>query len=183
MPSTYDPNAALPLRVPPDVRARLDALTARLPPASKAPRNTVAVAALVRGLEVLERALDHDPFAVQRAFAGEPPLAPPQVQQEPAATSSRAPAARPARPGAPPSKGTRAPVEGKVAPELAGDVDPLRARWLAVPWGDLKLSTRAACVAAKANRSSVQAWLTGANLSAGQRALVAAYLDKIAPPS
>ena len=69
MPSTYDPAEALPLRVPRDLRAELDTLVATLPRSVALPRNSVAVAALRRGLEALRVELGADPLAVHRALA------------------------------------------------------------------------------------------------------------------
>lgn len=73
MPSRYDPASALPLRVPPALRAALDALAARLPEPLELPRNAVAVAALARGVALLGQELERDPLAVHRALAGQEP--------------------------------------------------------------------------------------------------------------
>jgi len=70
MPSKYDRNATLPLRVPPELRARLDAVRALIPAPLALPRNSVAVAALARGLDTLAAELASDPTAVHRALAG-----------------------------------------------------------------------------------------------------------------
>lgn len=60
MPSPYDPDRVLNLRVTPELRARLDALVERLsakaPPGSRITRHALAVDALSRGLDVIERA-------------------------------------------------------------------------------------------------------------------------------
>lgn len=70
MPSKYDREGSLPLRVPRDLRARLDAVRALIPAALALPRNSVAVAALARGLDTLAAELARDPTAVHRALAG-----------------------------------------------------------------------------------------------------------------
>lgn len=68
MPSPYDPDRVLNLRVTPELRARLDALVVRLaakaPPGSRITRHALAVDALARGLDAIERAEDR---AAQRA--------------------------------------------------------------------------------------------------------------------
>ena len=86
MPSAYDPNTALPLKVPAELRARLDAVTARLPATLKLPRNSVAVAALVVGLDALSRDLAGDAMAVHRVLAGDalPGTPPPASTPTPA---------------------------------------------------------------------------------------------------
>ena len=70
MPSKYDREAVLPLRVPRELRARLDAVRALAPDLLRLPRNSVAVAALARGLDTLAAELASDPAAVHRALAG-----------------------------------------------------------------------------------------------------------------
>lgn len=70
MPSKYDREATLPLRVPRELRARLDAVRALVPAPLTLPRNSVAVAALARGLDALAAELARDPTAVHRALAG-----------------------------------------------------------------------------------------------------------------
>lgn len=70
MPSKYDREAVLPLRVPRELRARLDAVRALVPAPLTLPRNSVAVAALARGLDALAAELARDPTAVHRALAG-----------------------------------------------------------------------------------------------------------------
>lgn len=70
MPSKYNRDATLPLRVPPELRARLDAVRALAPELLRLPRNSVAVAALARGLDTLAAELASDPTAVHRALAG-----------------------------------------------------------------------------------------------------------------
>ena len=70
MPSKYDREAVLPLRVPRELRARLDAVRALIPAPLALPRNSVAVAALARGLDTLAAELASDPTAVHRALAG-----------------------------------------------------------------------------------------------------------------
>ncbi len=71
MPSPYDPDRVLNLRVSPELRARLDALVARLaakaPPGARITRHALAVDALERGLDVIERAEER---ARQRDRAG-----------------------------------------------------------------------------------------------------------------
>lgn len=69
VPSKYTRNTALPLRVPPELRADVDALVAALPRGLVLSRNTVAVAALRRGVDALRAELGADPFAVHRALA------------------------------------------------------------------------------------------------------------------
>ena len=69
VPSKYTRNTALPLRVPAELRADVDALVAALPRGLSLPRNAVAVAALLRGVAELRAALVADPFAVHRALA------------------------------------------------------------------------------------------------------------------
>ncbi len=71
MPSPYDPDRVLNLRVSPELRARLDALVERLaakaPPGARITRHALAVDALTRGLDVIERAEER---ARQRDRAG-----------------------------------------------------------------------------------------------------------------
>lgn len=59
MPSPYDPDRVLNLRVTPELRARLDALVdqlaAKAPPGARVTRHALAVAALERGLDAIER--------------------------------------------------------------------------------------------------------------------------------
>ena len=69
MPSKYDRAGALPLRVPPELRAAVDALVAELPRGLPLNRNAVSVAALSVGLDALRAQLAADPFAVHRAYA------------------------------------------------------------------------------------------------------------------
>ncbi len=69
MPSKYDRAGALPLRVPPELRAAVDALVAELPRGLPLNRNAVAVAALHTGLDALRAQLAADPFAVHRVYA------------------------------------------------------------------------------------------------------------------
>ena len=61
MPSAYDPERVLNLRVTPELRARLDALTEHLastaPPGARVSRHALAVDALTRGLDAIERDL------------------------------------------------------------------------------------------------------------------------------
>ena len=61
MPSPYDPDRVLNLRVTPELRARLDALVAELsakaPPGARVTRHALAVDALTRGLDAIEREL------------------------------------------------------------------------------------------------------------------------------
>ena len=60
MPSPYDPDRVLNLRVTPELRARLDALVEQLaasaPPGARITRHALAVDALTRGLDAIERA-------------------------------------------------------------------------------------------------------------------------------
>lgn len=60
MPTPYDPERVLNLRVAPELRARLDALVERLaakaPPGARVTRHSLAVDALTRGLDAIERA-------------------------------------------------------------------------------------------------------------------------------
>ena len=69
MPSAYDPAEALPLRVPSELRDALDTLVAALPPNLRLSRNSVAVAALHLGLNVLRDELGRDLLAVHRELA------------------------------------------------------------------------------------------------------------------
>lgn len=59
MPSAYDPDRVLNLRVSPELRARLDALAeqlaAKAPPGARVTRHALAVDALTRGLDAIER--------------------------------------------------------------------------------------------------------------------------------
>lgn len=59
MPSAYDPDRVLNLRVSPELRARLDALAEKLaakaPPGARVSRHALAVDALTRGLDTIER--------------------------------------------------------------------------------------------------------------------------------
>lgn len=144
MPSKYDPASSLPLRVPPEVRASLDDMGARLPPGLGLPRQSVAVAALRRGLVVLGAELDADPMAVHRALAG-------------TALSS---AGQPSResPAAVPAAQSPAPL----------DVSTLRRRVGAAleadrskPRGKRRWTTVAVAAAIGANRKSLTDWLAG----------------------
>lgn len=71
MPSPSDPDRVLNLRVTPELRARLDALVERLaanaPPGSRVTRHALAVDALTRGLDAIEREQER---ARQRAKRG-----------------------------------------------------------------------------------------------------------------
>lgn len=71
MPSPYDPDRVLNLRVTPELRARLDALVdqlaAKAPPGSRITRHALAVDALTRGLDAIEREQER---ARQRAKRG-----------------------------------------------------------------------------------------------------------------
>ena len=69
MPSKYDPEGALPLRVPPELRRALESFARTLPRGLSLPRNAVAVAALSAGLDVLRAELGADPFAVHRVYS------------------------------------------------------------------------------------------------------------------
>ncbi len=71
MPVDYDRDTSLPLRVPPEVRARLDAVRSLAPAWAPLSRNGAAVAALMLGLDALETALRADPTAAARLLAGE----------------------------------------------------------------------------------------------------------------
>ena len=137
-PAKYDPSRALPLRVSPDLRAALDALTARLPAALRLPRNTVGALALTRGLEVLGAELARDPMALHRMLAGEPrPSAPASTATSTSAPhSERAPRKPPPRPVEAPgtarelSEAAPGATEAGEAPEApTGDVEALRERW------------------------------------------------------
>lgn len=109
MPSKYDRAGVLPLRVPPELRAEVDALAASLPRGLPLARNAVAVAALRAGLDALRVQLAADPFAVHRVYAaaveGEP-----QVQGVTPSTST--PAA-----GAPIARGNGGASAPRTAPE------------------------------------------------------------------
>lgn len=71
MPVDYDRDAALPLRVPPELRARIDAVRALAPAWAPLSRNGAGVAAILLGLDALERSLRADPTAAARLLAGE----------------------------------------------------------------------------------------------------------------
>jgi len=140
-PAKYDPSRALPLRVSPDLRAALEALTERIPAALRLPRNTVAALALTRGLEVLGAELARDPMALHRMLAGEPrPSAPASTPSTTTSTSAphseRAPRKPPPRPVEAPgtarelSEAAPGATEAGEAPEApTGDVEALRERW------------------------------------------------------
>lgn len=123
MPVDYDRDAALPLRVPPELRARLDAVRALAPAWAPLSRNGAGVAAIMLGLDHLEALLRTDPTAAARLLAGEaiatsstpstlaapradagalPPRAAPRRAAAPAASAPDAatPAPRPPRPKA-----------------------------------------------------------------------------------
>lgn len=169
MPAKYDPAKALPLRVPPDVRKRLDALVDQVPPALRLPRNSVALAALVRGLEQLGTELARDPMAVHRALAGEgasPPStgnASTALPSSPGARSERPPHARRATPERGP-----APVEGGDAIDAAA---------LLKRWKRSGLAVLTFCKAHGVTRSALQAWVGGRPAKPSTLAKIAAGLD------
>jgi hypothetical protein len=88
MPSKYDREAVLPLRVPRELRARLDAVRALAPELLRLPRNSVAIGALARGLDTLAAELASDPTAVHRALAGSTSTAPARASTPSTGSSS-----------------------------------------------------------------------------------------------
>lgn len=125
MPVDYDRDAALPLRVPPELRARLDAVRALAPAWAPLSRNGAGVAAIMLGLDLLEQAMRADPTAAARLLAGEPlttSSTPSTTAPAPAAPRESAPAPRPARPPRPPT----------ATEHVEGDDAALRARFVAL---------------------------------------------------
>ena len=178
MPAKYDPTRALPLRVPADLRARLDAVASLVPAPLRLPRNTVAVVALARGLEALAAELERDVMAVHRAVAGDAVAAP----AAPAARSERAPRAPTARTVAAP-KPSRSKHRGSTskrdrarstatAPAGPHDETALRARWNAAG-----LSARAFCAEHGLTRSAFVAWASGRSARPSTLARIARALD------
>lgn len=71
MPVPYDRDNLLPIRVPPELRARLDAVRARAPAWAPLSRNRAGIAALLLGIGALEALMRRDPTAAARLLAGE----------------------------------------------------------------------------------------------------------------
>lgn len=188
-PAKYDPAKALPLRVPSELRARLDAVTGSLPLALRLPRNTVAVLALARGLEELGAELHRDPMALHRALAGvgsapegteHAPRAPgapsgdaPAVlEQRTSTTTERAPSSHASRPPA----STPAPsTPRRAAP--AGDAASLDSEALRERWQRSGLGVTAFARSHGIQRSVVREWLNGAETRPKTLARIAAALD------
>lgn len=170
MPSKYDRETALPLRVPAELRAELDALVDQVPAALRLPRNSIAVAALTRGLVQLRAELARDPLAIHRGLVGGAPdggASPGRASTEASASAEHAPTATAARAGRASTKGGArtkpAPVDGAA----------VLARFLAA---ELKVATfaRAHGIA----RSTLQMWCAGERpLNAKALALVVKGLD------
>ena len=180
-PAKYDPSRALPLRVSPDLRAALDALTARLPAALRLPRNTVGALALTRGLEVLGAELARDPMALHRMLAGEPrPSAPASTATSTSAPhSERAPRKPPPRPVEAPgtarelSEAAPGATEAGDAPEApTGDVEALRERWRRSGLGVTAFAARHGI-----NRSVLREFVNGATPRRATLARLVAALD------
>lgn len=127
MPSRYDPASALPLRVPPALRAALDALAARLPEPLELPRNAVAAAALARGVAMLGQELERDPLAVHRALAGQEP-APAPTASATGGSSAAALANAPNTPGARSAPTAPAPAPATTSTAPATSSTPQRRR-------------------------------------------------------
>lgn len=182
-PAKYDPAKALPLRVSPELREALDALTARLPAALRLPRNTVAALALARGVEELGAELARDPMALHRALAGE--AAPTAAERAPSTSktrSERTPRERPPRSETAP-RGTRASsdaapgaladVEAAEAPsEAPSDAEALRDRWRRSGLGVTAFAARHGIA-----RSILREWLHGAATRPATLAKIAAALE------
>lgn len=120
---------ALPLRVPPELRERLDALTLKVPAGLALPRNSVAIAALLVGIDTLSKALDAEPVAVHRALA-EVSANAPRVPSRGAGPrrgdgGARAPRAAPDAPGPTPE---RAPARPAARPRPRAAAAPSSAR-------------------------------------------------------
>lgn len=171
MPAKYDRTRALPLQVPPTLRAELDALVASAPAALRLNRTMVAVEALRRGLAVLRVDLARDPLAVHRGLVSETtePAATvtPSTTSAPTVATTKAPTTRP-------SKSTRAP-RAAPAPARAAEVDSaaVLARFLA---SEVKVATFAR--AHGIPRSTLQMWATGErSLNAKALARVVKGLD------
>lgn len=187
-PAKYDPAKALPLRVSPELREALDALTARLPATLRLPRNTVAALALARGVEELGAELARDPMALHRALAGEAaPTAPPSTATERApstskARSERTPRERPPRPATAPMEarasseaapGAPADVEASESPsEAPADAEALRDRWRRSGLGVTAFAARHGIA-----RSILREWLHGAATRPATLAKIAAALE------
>ena len=174
MPSKYDRDTALPLRVPAELRAELDELVDQVPAALRLPRNSVAVAALTRGLVQLRAELARDPLAVHKALAGDAPDAgAPTVNTSTKASASaeRAPPPTAARAGRTSTKGgartPRAPTAAPVDGEALG-APAVLARFLAA---EVKVATFARTHGIA--RSTLQMW------AAGERPLNAKALAKV----
>lgn len=105
---------ALPLRVPPELREQLDALTLKVPSGLALPRNSVAIAALLVGVKELSKGLDGDPVAVHRALA--------EVSADAPRVPSRGAGARRG------DEGARAPAPAPRAPRAAAPKRPAPAR-------------------------------------------------------
>ncbi len=169
MPSKYDRETALPLRVPAELRAELDALVDQVPAALRLPRNSIAVAALTRGLVQLRAELARDPMAVHRALVGEAPdggASTGSTSTKASASAGHAPTPTAARAG---STSTKGGARTKPAPDGAA----VLARFLA---SGLKVApfARAHGVA----RSTLQMWCAGErSLNAKALALVVKGLD------
>jgi len=137
MPVDYDRDAALPLRVPPELRARLDAVRSLAPAWAPLSRNGAGVAAILLGLDALETALRADPTAAARMLAGEtittsraparPAAAPATARPEVDGTPPIEPRDTPRDRVPPPSRKARATTE-----HVEGDDAALRARLAAL---------------------------------------------------
>lgn len=171
MPSKYDPGKALPLRVPPELRERLDAVTALVPERLRLPRNSVAVAALARGLEQLAAELARDPMAAHRALAGEPP-APAAAPRVAAAAPPPSTGAADVAPAPRPPPSAAAPLRPRPPQEQPADGAELRERWKASGLG-----VRPFCARYSVARSAFQAWLAGRQAMPSTLAKIAAGLD------
>jgi len=188
MPVDYDRDTALPLRVPPELRARLDAVRALAPAWAPLSRNGAGVAALMLGLDHLEAMLRADPTAAARLLAGETiatSAAPSTTPRE----AAPAPAPRPPRP-------TRAPPPPMATEHVEGDDAALRARLVALlasepdkyardkVWNMARIARAARC-----DNKSLAAFRDGKpGLGSQPRARLRALLDGIdagtvAPPT
>lgn len=178
MPAKYDPTKALPLRVPAELRARLDAVASMVPAPLRLPRNTVAVVALARGLEAIAAELSRDVMAVHRAVAGDvvaaPAAAPPSTEHAPrepvARTGSTPKPSRSARRGNTSKRDRARPATAPTAGPH--DETAMRARW-----NGAGLTARAFCEKHNITRSAFLAWVGGRSARPSTVARIAAALD------